>query len=144
MRRSTLAMMSGLGAMFLFFVMMVTPAGTSAQVHDKEQVIAVLLEQEAKVGGLLSTSIPPFRFDHAQLQWELDMILATGIDVRTNTKVGTGADEADMARKTGVGGGAAKPPALMLRMPLKRRCAASASAVAWDSASFMAAARALA
>jgi ketosteroid isomerase-like protein len=47
MRRSTLAMMSGLGAMFLFFVMMVTPAGTSAQVHDKEQIIAVLQTQAA-------------------------------------------------------------------------------------------------
>ncbi|TME00008.1 MAG: FAD-binding protein, partial [Chloroflexi bacterium] len=53
----------------------------------------VLLEREAKVGGLLSTSIPPFRFYHAQLQWELDMILATGIDARTNTNVGMGPDD---------------------------------------------------
>src|SRR5581483_4956340 len=45
---------------------------------------------EAKVGGLLSTSIPPFRFDHTQLQWELDMILNTGIEVHTNSNIGTG------------------------------------------------------
>ena len=50
----------------------------------------VLYEREAKVGGLLSTSIPPFRFDHDQLQWELEMILATGIEVRPNSNIGTG------------------------------------------------------
>ncbi len=53
----------------------------------------VLYERESKVGGLLSTSIPPFRFDHRQLQWELDMILATGIEVRTDSNVGTGEND---------------------------------------------------
>ncbi|MDB5067143.1 MAG: hypothetical protein JWM18_3577 [Chloroflexi bacterium] len=67
------------------------PAGLTCALDLRVQGYdVVLLEREAKVGGLLSTSIPPFRFDHAQLQWELDMILATGIDVRTNTNVGTG------------------------------------------------------
>lgn len=70
------------------------PAGLTCALDLRvEGYDVVLLEREAKVGGLLSTSIPPFRFDHAQLQWELDMIIATGIDVRTNSNVGTGPDD---------------------------------------------------
>ena len=66
------------------------PAGLTCALDLRVQGYDVtLLEREAKVGGLLSTSIPPFRFDHAQLQWELDMILATGIEVRANVNVGT-------------------------------------------------------
>jgi NADPH-dependent glutamate synthase beta subunit-like oxidoreductase/ferredoxin len=57
----------------------------------------VLFDREAKVGGLLSTSIPPFRFDHRQLQWEIDMILATGIEVRTNSNVGEGENDVKLA-----------------------------------------------
>ncbi|HEY8674641.1 MAG TPA: FAD-dependent oxidoreductase, partial [Candidatus Dormibacteraeota bacterium] len=67
------------------------PAGLTCALDLRvEGYDVVLYEREAKVGGLLSTSIPPFRFDHRQLQWELDMILATGIDVRTNSNVGEG------------------------------------------------------
>jgi formate dehydrogenase (NADP+) beta subunit len=67
------------------------PAGLTCALNLRVQGYDVVLyEREAKVGGLLSTSIPPFRFDHRQLQWELDMILATGIDVRTDSNVGTG------------------------------------------------------
>src|SRR5438105_2367045 len=70
------------------------PAGLTAALDLRVQGYDVsLFERESKVGGLLSTSIPPFRFDHAQLQWELDMILATGIDARTNTNVGMGPDD---------------------------------------------------
>ena len=67
------------------------PAGLTCALDLRVQGYdVVLLERESKVGGLLSTSIPPFRFDHNQLQWELDMILATGIEVRTDTNVGEG------------------------------------------------------
>ncbi|GAC1342390.1 MAG: hypothetical protein NVSMB29_14030 [Candidatus Dormibacteria bacterium] len=67
------------------------PSGMTAALDLRVQGYEVVLfEREAKVGGLLTTSIPPFRFDHAQLQWELEMILATGIEVRTNSAVGTG------------------------------------------------------
>ena len=67
------------------------PAGLTCALDLRVQGYDVVLyEREAKVGGLLSTSIPPFRFDHEQLQWELEMILATGIDVRTSSSVGTG------------------------------------------------------
>jgi NADPH-dependent glutamate synthase beta subunit-like oxidoreductase len=65
------------------------PAGLTCALDLRVQGYEVVVfEREAKVGGLLSTSIPPFRFDHTQLQWELDMILATGIDVRTNSNIG--------------------------------------------------------
>ena len=70
------------------------PAGLTAALDLRVQGYEVhLYEREAKVGGLLSTSIPPFRFDHKQLQWELDMILATGIEVHTDTNVGTEAGD---------------------------------------------------
>jgi NADPH-dependent glutamate synthase beta subunit-like oxidoreductase/ferredoxin len=70
------------------------PAGLTCALDLRVQGYEVVLyEREAKVGGLLSTSIPPFRFDHHQLQWELDMIMSTGIDVRLNSNVGTGPDD---------------------------------------------------
>ncbi|HEX4578982.1 MAG TPA: FAD-dependent oxidoreductase [Candidatus Dormibacteraeota bacterium] len=70
------------------------PAGLTCALDLRVQGYEVALyEREAKVGGLLSTSIPPFRFDHRQLQWELDMILATGIDVHTGSNVGEGEND---------------------------------------------------
>jgi formate dehydrogenase beta subunit len=70
------------------------PAGLTAALDLRVQGYDVVVyEREAKVGGLLSTSIPPFRFDHRQLQWEIDMILATGIDVRTNSNIGSGEND---------------------------------------------------
>ena len=71
------------------------PAGLTAALDLHVQGYEVhVYEREAKVGGLLSTSIPPFRFDHKQLQWELDMILSTGIEVHTETNLGT--EEGDL------------------------------------------------
>lgn len=70
------------------------PAGLTAALDLTVQGYDVVLyERESKVGGLLSTSIPPFRFDHKQLQWELQMILATGMEVRTNSNIGSGPDD---------------------------------------------------
>jgi formate dehydrogenase (NADP+) beta subunit len=70
------------------------PAGLTCALDLRVQGYDVVLyEREAKVGGLLSTSIPPFRFDHRQLQWELDMIMSTGIEVRLNSNVGSGPDD---------------------------------------------------
>ncbi|MFZ0920168.1 MAG: FAD-dependent oxidoreductase, partial [Candidatus Dormiibacterota bacterium] len=70
------------------------PAGLTCALDLRVQGYDVVLyEREAKVGGLLSTSIPPFRFDHRQLQWELDMIMSTGIDVRLNSNIGSEPDD---------------------------------------------------
>jgi formate dehydrogenase beta subunit len=70
------------------------PAGLTCALDLRVQGYDVVLyEREAKVGGLLSTSIPPFRFDHEQLEWELEMILATGIEVHTSSAIGTGPDD---------------------------------------------------
>jgi len=67
------------------------PAGLQCALDLRVQGYEVVVyEREAKVGGLLTTSIPPFRFDHRQLQWEIDMILATGIEVRLNSNIGSG------------------------------------------------------
>ncbi len=74
------------------------PAGLTCALDLRVQGYEVtVFEREEKVGGLLSTSIPPFRFDHRQLQWELEMIMATGIDVRTGAGVGDGEDEVHLA-----------------------------------------------
>jgi NADPH-dependent glutamate synthase beta subunit-like oxidoreductase/ferredoxin len=74
------------------------PAGLQCALDLRVQGYDVVVyEREAKVGGLLSTSIPPFRFDHRQLQWEIDMILATGIEVRLNANVGSGPDDIKVA-----------------------------------------------
>jgi len=71
------------------------PAGLTAALDLRVQGYEVhVYEREAKVGGLLSTSIPPFRFDHKQLQWELEMIVNTGIVVHTETNIG--GDEGDV------------------------------------------------
>lgn len=70
------------------------PAGLTAALDLTVQGYDVVLyERESKVGGLLSTSIPPFRFDHKQLQWELQMILATGMEVRTDSNIGGGPND---------------------------------------------------
>jgi formate dehydrogenase beta subunit len=70
------------------------PAGLTCALDLRVQGYDVtLFERESKVGGLLSTSIPPFRFDHLQLQWELDMILNTGIEVRVDSNIGDGPDD---------------------------------------------------
>ncbi|MGC8461600.1 MAG: FAD-dependent oxidoreductase [Candidatus Dormibacteria bacterium] len=70
------------------------PSGLTAALDLRVQGYDVtIFEREGKVGGCLSTSIPPFRFDHKQLKWEIDMILATGITVKTNTPVGDGESE---------------------------------------------------
>jgi formate dehydrogenase beta subunit len=74
------------------------PAGLTVALDLQVQGYdVVVIEREAKVGGLLSTSIPPFRFDHRQLQWELEMILATGMEVRTNANVGDGEGDVKLA-----------------------------------------------
>jgi len=47
-----------------------------------------LYEREAKLGGLLSASIPHFRFDINQLNWEIQMIVDMGVNVLLNKYVG--------------------------------------------------------
>jgi formate dehydrogenase beta subunit len=74
------------------------PAGLTCALDLRVQGYEVtVFEREEKVGGLLSTSIPPFRFDHHQLQWELEMITATGIEVRTGTNVGDAEGDVKLA-----------------------------------------------
>src|SRR5439155_1584440 len=47
-----------------------------------------LYEREGKLGGLLSASIPHFRFDLDQLNWEIQMIVDMGVNVFLNKNVG--------------------------------------------------------
>jgi NADPH-dependent glutamate synthase beta subunit-like oxidoreductase len=45
-------------------------------------------EKRAHLGGMLRYGIPSYRFPKERLQYDLDAILATGIDVRLNTDIG--------------------------------------------------------
>ncbi len=74
------------------------PSGLTAALDLRVQGYDVaIFDREARVGGLLSTSIPPFRFDRKQLEWELQMILATGIEVHCNSHVGDEPGEIHLA-----------------------------------------------
>ena len=65
------------------------PAGmTAAQDLRLMGYTVDLYEREAKLGGLLSASIPHFRFDIDQLEWEMQMIVDMGVNVFLNKNVG--------------------------------------------------------
>ena len=65
------------------------PAGLTAAQDLRLMGYAVdLYEREKKLGGLLSASIPHFRFEMDQLLWEIEMIVATGVNVLLEKNVG--------------------------------------------------------
>src|ERR1700694_5860213 len=65
------------------------PAGMTAAQDLRLMGYGVdLYEREAKLGGLLSASIPHFRFDHDQLLWEIPMIVDMGVNVHLSANVG--------------------------------------------------------
>jgi formate dehydrogenase beta subunit len=65
------------------------PAGLTAAQDLRLMGYGVdLYEREAKLGGLLSASVPHFRFEMDQLLWEIDMIIDTGVNVFLNKNIG--------------------------------------------------------
>jgi formate dehydrogenase (NADP+) beta subunit len=65
------------------------PAGLTAAQDLRLMGYGVdLYEREAKLGGLLSASVPHFRFDMDQLLWEIEMIIDTGVNVQLNANIG--------------------------------------------------------
>lgn len=48
-----------------------------------------VFEEKAKLGGMLRYGIPNYRFPRERLQQDLDAILSTGIEVKTNSPIGT-------------------------------------------------------
>jgi formate dehydrogenase beta subunit len=65
------------------------PAGlTAAQDLRLMGYTVDLYEREAKLGGLLSASVPHFRFEMDQLLWEIQMIVDTGVTVHLEVNVG--------------------------------------------------------
>ncbi|MBO5656989.1 MAG: FAD-dependent oxidoreductase, partial [Agathobacter sp.] len=47
-----------------------------------------IFEEKAKLGGMLRYGIPNYRFPRERLQQDIDAILATGVEVKTNVNVG--------------------------------------------------------
>jgi formate dehydrogenase (NADP+) beta subunit len=65
------------------------PAGLTAAQDLRLMGYGVdVYEREAKLGGLLSASIPHFRFEMDQLLWEIDMIVQMGVTVHLTADVG--------------------------------------------------------
>ena len=65
------------------------PAGLTAAQDLRLMGYGVdLYEREKKLGGLLSASIPHFRFEMEQLLWEIQMIVDTGVNVLLEKNVG--------------------------------------------------------
>lgn len=70
------------------------PSGLSAAYylelmgHD-----VVVFEEKSKLGGMLRYGIPNYRFPRTRLQEDLDVILSTGVEVRLNTRIGSGEGE---------------------------------------------------
>ena len=54
---------------------------------------AVVFEEKSKLGGMLRYGIPSYRFPRERLQEDLDTILAAGVEVRLNTRIGNGEGE---------------------------------------------------
>jgi formate dehydrogenase beta subunit len=48
-----------------------------------------VFEREQKLGGLLTASIPHFRFDYDQVLWEIEMIMDLGVHTQLGVDVGT-------------------------------------------------------
>ena len=65
------------------------PAGLSAAYHlIRRGFKATVFEAEPEPGGLLRSALPPYRLPRAVLNDELDRLLATGIALRLNHRVG--------------------------------------------------------
>ncbi|HYM50310.1 MAG TPA: FAD-dependent oxidoreductase [Candidatus Limnocylindrales bacterium] len=76
------------------------PAGLTAAQDLRLMGYGVdLYEREAKLGGLLSASIPHFRFEMDQLLWEIDMIVQMGVTVHLNANVGKEIPLSDLLAK---------------------------------------------
>jgi NADPH-dependent glutamate synthase beta subunit-like oxidoreductase len=66
------------------------PGGLSAAYHLALRGYPVtVFEAFPKTGGMLRYGIPPYRLPHNILDAEIDRILELGVDLKTNTAVGT-------------------------------------------------------
>lgn len=54
---------------------------------------AVVFEEKSRLGGMLRYGIPNYRFPRVRLQEDIDAILATGVEVRRNSRIGNGEGE---------------------------------------------------
>lgn len=59
---------------------------------------AVIFEEKAKLGGMLRYGIPSYRFPRERLQEDIDTILATGVEVNLNARIGNGENEISFAK----------------------------------------------
>ena len=48
-----------------------------------------IFEKRAQLGGMLRYGIPSYRLPRERLQWDIDAILSTGVDVKLNYDIST-------------------------------------------------------
>ncbi|MCE5198202.1 FAD-dependent oxidoreductase [bacterium] len=65
------------------------PSGLTAAYHlARLGHLPTVFEAESVAGGMLATCIPPYRLPRTVIQGEIDMIKATGVEIKLNTRVG--------------------------------------------------------
>jgi len=65
------------------------PAGLTCAFHLARMGYTVMIyEALSEVGGILAVGIPNYRLPKEILKWEIDQILAMGIEIKTNVRVG--------------------------------------------------------
>ena len=61
------------------------PAGLSCAYYLAKQGYRVtIFEKDSKAGGMMRSCIPPYRLSRDELDWEIDQILAEGIELKLN------------------------------------------------------------
>ena len=58
----------------------------------------VVFDEKSKLGGMLRYGIPSYRFPRERLQEDLEAILATGVEVRLNSRIGNAEGEISLAQ----------------------------------------------
>jgi len=75
------------------------PAGLTAAVELKRRGYATtVFEQQSAAGGMLRWGIPAYRLPRRVLEAEIDEVLATGVEMRLNTRIGRDVSFEDLER----------------------------------------------
>ena len=76
------------------------PAGLSAAYHlARKGILSTIYEALPKAGGMLRVGIPDYRLPKEILNQEIELITNLGVDIKTNTPLGTGLTIADLFDK---------------------------------------------
>jgi len=76
------------------------PAGLSCAYYlAKEGYQVTIFEKDSKAGGMMRSCIPPYRLAREELDWEIDQILAEGIELKLNHSLNSPDDFTELRQK---------------------------------------------